>query len=511
MPNRPSSSRVDKVSSTLADAAVAHRKGDAVTAKRLYRKVLRARPGHFKALRLSGALAHESGDLDEAIRLLSAAVRHAPANETGALEDLGLLHLQTGEHDKAEALLRKALTINGASLVALTRLGSTLLTCGRGAEAVEVLGRARAIAPGNVQLAYAMAHALLEIRDFEAAVGAADAGLEISPEDPGTLIVRGVALHQLERYDEAVATLSKAVAAAPDDVNGWLHLGKARLGAGDAAGAIAALEKAVECAPGSAAARGELANAHNSLGETEQAIAACDRYLAEHPAAAMPMLLKSLALRDSGDSAAADRWLGLDRLVGAEPIDAPPRYDSVDAFNAALERVVRTHPSLARVHTDRATRGGIQTGSLMIDPTPELRAFERIVSARIRELRQSLRDAGLAEHPWLQHAPARWFVNAWGLVLGEGAHQVAHLRSEAWLSGLYVVRAPGADAAEGGWIELGSLPDQLRARAAPPTRRIDPTPGLLLSYPSFIPQRIVPVIGPDECVLIAFDVFATPG
>ena len=65
MDSRTASQRADKVANTLADAAIAHRRGDAAKAKRLYRKVLKARPGHFKALRLSGALAHETGDFDE--------------------------------------------------------------------------------------------------------------------------------------------------------------------------------------------------------------------------------------------------------------------------------------------------------------------------------------------------------------------------------------------------------------------------------------------------------------
>ena len=78
MDSRAAAARAQKVADTLADAAVAHRSGDAAKAKRLYRKVLKAQPGHFKALRLSGALAQETGEVDEAIRLLSAAVRHSP-------------------------------------------------------------------------------------------------------------------------------------------------------------------------------------------------------------------------------------------------------------------------------------------------------------------------------------------------------------------------------------------------------------------------------------------------
>lgn len=507
MDSRTASQRADKVANTLADAAIAHRRGDAAKAKRLYRKVLKARPGHFKALRLSGALAHETGDFDEAIRLLSAAVRHAPPDETGAVEDLGLLHLQTGELDKAEALLRRALTIDPHSLVALTRLGTTLLTCGRGPEAVETLERAREIDARDPQLAYALAHALLESREFARAVAAADAALAIDARDAGSLLVKGVALHQLERYADAEEALAQAVSLAGDDPSGWTHLGRARLARGDQDGAIEAHAKAAELSPDGPNVHGELADAHNAAGRPEAAIAVCDACLAKRPGTAAAILAKTFALRDAGRAEEADALLGLETLVDVRRIAAPPKFDDVDAFNDALTRVVRKHPSLGRVFTNRATRDAEQTGSLTVDPSPEIRSLERLLDQHVRDLKQRLRDAGLGEHPWLRAAPGRWLVNAWGVVLGEGSHEAAHLRPEAWLSGLYCVAGSPSDA---GGIELGPLPEPFHAAVAPPTRRIETPPGTLLTFPSFLPRRTLPIPARGERILIVFDVFPAP-
>ena len=508
-------SRADKAANALVDAAVAHRKGDVAAAKRLYRKVLRAQPNHFKALRLAGALAHETGDIDEAIKLLGAAVRHAPDNETGALEDLGLLYLQSGEQEKAEDLLRRAVEINPTGLVALTRLGSTLITCGRSAEAVDVLERARNVAPDDPQVAYALAHAFLESSDFDRAVEVADAGLAARPDDAATLVVKGVALFQLDRFEESEAVLENVVSTMPEDANAWFHLGRARARSGKRDSAVEAYEKAAELAPELATSFSELANLHSAAGDSDSALAVADQFLARQPTSAALIVVKALALRDAGRVADADALLGLDTLVTAEVVDTPSRFDDLDGFNAALERVIRQHSSFDRVHTNRATRHGAQTGSLMIEPAPEMRALGRVIDGRVRELKQRLGNSEHGDHPWVANAPNHWFVNAWAVVLGDQGYQTPHIHPDAWLSGVYYV-ATSADGmgpthGEDGWLELGCVPEQLAANVAPPTRRIEPQPGLLVSFPSFTCHRTLPFTGQDARISIAFDVFPAPG
>lgn len=514
MDSRAAAARAQKVADTLADAAVAHRSGDAAKAKRLYRKVLKAQPGHFKALRLSGALAQETGEVDEAIRLLSAAVRHSPPDETGALEDLGLLHLQTGGQDKAEDLLRRAVAINPTSLVALSRLASTLLTCGRASEAVGVLARARELDSSDPRIAYAHAHALLEDGEFDRAIEVADETLALREEDPATLLVKGVALYKLERHDDAEQVLQKVASLLPTEIMAWLHLGQARLARGDNAGAVDAFSEAAKVEPDLANIASQLANAHNAAARSDSALEVCDRFLERHPTAAPVILVKTLALRDAGRSEEAERLLGQDSLIVARPIETPGRFDDVAAFNRALERVIREHSSFGHVHTNRATQNGRQTGSLMIDPSPEMRAFARLVDGRIRAVLRELRAGGHEEHPWVKFAPKNWLINAWGVVLGDQGHQTPHIHPEAWLSGVYYVAVPddgmGTGYGQDGWLEFGLPTEQLVATVTPPTRRLQPEPGLLVTFPSFSFHRTIPFRGEGERVSIAFDVFAVP-
>jgi uncharacterized protein (TIGR02466 family) len=506
--------RADRIANTLADAALAHRRGDAAAARRLYRKVLKAQPTHFKALRLAGALAHETGELDEAVRLLGAAVRHAPPDETGALEDLGLIHLQTGGQEKAESLLRRAVEINPQSVVALTRLGSTLITCGRGSEAAEILRRAQAIDDQDPQIGYALAHALLESSEFDAAIEAADAALALRAEDSATLVVKGVALYQQQNYSEAEQVLTQSVSLDPRDINALMHLGRARLARDDHAGAVQAFEDAAALEPQLATVHSQLANAHSAGAAPEKAIAVCDTFLERNPVSAALILVKSLALRDAGRPAEADTLLGQGDLILTRQIEPPPHYDDLDAFNRALERMVRNHPSLARTHTNRATRHGIQTGSLMIDPPPEMVSFERIIDTQIRAAVRQLREAGHGDHPWVRHAPRRWFINAWAVILSDQGYQLSHIHPEAWMSGVYYVAIAddgmGPGHGEDGWIEFGSLSGQLFAKVAPPTRRIEPKPGLMVTFPSYSFHRTIPFRGRADRISISFDVFAVP-
>lgn len=496
----------------LADGASAHQRGDLVTARRLYRKVLKIEPRNFKALRLSGIAAFDSGKNDEAVELLARAVRHAPPGDSGALEDLALVHLRRAEQEKAESLLRRALEIQPQSLTALLRLGSALLTSGQAVEAVAVFGRALELAPDDRHVRYSHAHALLEAAHFEEAIAAADEALARDPNDVATLAVKGVALFERERYGESETALARCVEVAPDDVNGWMHLGRTRLELDDMPGAIAAFERAAALAPDEAMMQSQLANAHTRSGAPERAVEVCDCYLERHPAASDMIAVKLIALRDAGRAAEADRLAGLDTLILKSKIAPPAGFAGLEAFNAALAAMVRRHPDLERTHTNRATRHGVQTGSLTFNPTAEMRAFFGVVDREVRAAKQKLAEAGLDTHVWVAHAPKRWKVNAWAVLLESGGHQRAHIHPKAWMSGCYYVEIPTASMGEGhgedGWIEFGHPSDQLYAASAPVVRRVEPTPGRMVLFPSYTFHRTIPFHGEGQRICIAFDVFA---
>jgi uncharacterized protein (TIGR02466 family) len=176
--------------------------------------------------------------------------------------------------------------------------------------------------------------------------------------------------------------------------------------------------------------------------------------------------------------------------------------------------MIREHPSLARTHTNRATRHGIQTGSLTIEPPPEMKAFLNLIDGEIRSLLAELRADGFAGHPWVAHAPTQWDTNSWAVILNDRGYQLSHIHPEAWMSAVYYVAIPedgiGPDHDEDGWLEFGQLSDQLFAKAQPPIRSVRPEPGLLVMFPSFSFHRTKPFTSTGQRISISFDVFARP-
>jgi hypothetical protein len=169
------------------------------------------------------------------------------------------------------------------------------------------------------------------------------------------------------------------------------------------------------------------------------------------------------------------------------------------------------HPDLARTHTNRATRHGVQTGSLNFKPAAPMRAFFELIDREVRSAKARLVAAGHGAHPWVAHAPAKWRVNAWGVVLESAGHQLAHVHPEAWMSGCYYVALPdsgmGPEHGEDGWIEFGRPSGQLFHRAAAPVRAVQPLPGRLVLFPSYTFHRTIPFTGSGRRICIAFDVF----
>jgi len=154
----------------LREGAARHQRGDLALAERLYRRVLKLRPGDGNALNLLGVAARQRGDLRAALDFSAQALVRQPnspvflANRGGALAEAG--HLP-----EAAAALRAALALRPADAVALRNLGQVLCALGEAAAAIAPLQRATELAPTTPEPWIALAHALREAGQD----GAADA------------------------------------------------------------------------------------------------------------------------------------------------------------------------------------------------------------------------------------------------------------------------------------------------------------------------------------------------
>lgn len=194
-------------------------------------------------------------------------------------------------------------------------------------------------------------------------------------------------------------------------------------------------------------------------------------------------------------------WLqGDERLVGV--YDLSDSLPPLDALAATLRRlhVTKNEPFAQSV------RGGTQTdGHLFQRIEPEIVAVREAVRNAVRAHSEQLPPFD-ADHPLLGRRPSKIeFSGAWSVRLQASGYHSNHFHLMGWLSSaLYIVLPPDSGKGGKGALALGEPQAQLGLELAP-TRIIDPKPGRLVLFPSFMWHGTRPFES-GERITIAFDV-----
>ena len=209
-----------------------------------------------------------------------------------------------------------------------------------------------------------------------------------------------------------------------------------------------------------------------------------------------------LLWRLTGDPRAV--WLSGDAGL-VRQFDLRDRLPPLDALAAHLRSL-----HIARgEYLDQSIRGGTQTdGPLFsrIDPmTRALRAaIVEATQAYVADLPPP--DAG---HPLL--APRRdrrvRFAGSWSVRLRGGGFHANHVHPQGWISSALYAALPDRrsdDAPDAGWLTLGE-PQTALGLDVPPARLVEPAPGRLVLFPSWLWHGTRP-FGGGERLTVAFDV-----
>ncbi|WP_428684596.1 putative 2OG-Fe(II) oxygenase [Sphingopyxis sp.] len=160
-------------------------------------------------------------------------------------------------------------------------------------------------------------------------------------------------------------------------------------------------------------------------------------------------------------------------------------------------------------YLDQSVRGGTQTdGPLFSRIDPLTRALRAVIVEAVETYVADLPplDAG---HPLLGPRRGRRvrFAGSWSVRLRGGGFHANHVHPQGWISSaLYVAlpdRQPG-DVADAGWLTLGE-PQAALGLDTPPTRLVEPVPGRLVLFPSWLWHGTRP-FGEGERLTVAFDV-----
>jgi tetratricopeptide (TPR) repeat protein len=433
----------------------------------------------------------------------------------------------------------------------------------RHGEALKSLSRAVELAPSAPNPAHALARTL-----YEAGLPSVDAyarAIRLAPGTPEITLGLSAALIAERRVDDAIAGLERSLSFTPQWTEGHVQLSKLRWMQGERSGFTRSFDAALARVPGSidlrreqiialvhaehwdealraiAAGRAAIgphfvfdaneAAIYSELGEVARADAVFERLgNASDSSVQLRRVRHDLrAGRPEKASLAIDPWLegghaflfwpyaatawrmtgdprsewleGDARFVGV--YDIADRLPPLDALAETLRELhtVRTQP------LEQSLRGGTQTdGNLFHRIDPMIVQLREAIRATVAEHVAQLppRDE---RHPLLgppRDAPIR-FNGAWSVRLSGGGYHANHVHPLGWISSaLYIVLPQDLGQGEAGYLTLGEPQAQLQLDL-PPTRIVEPKPGRLALFPSWMWHGTRP-FGTGERMTVAFDV-----
>jgi tetratricopeptide (TPR) repeat protein len=214
---------------------------------------------------------------------------------------------------------------------------------------------------------------------------------------------------------------------------------------------------------------------------------------------------EATAARLTGDPAYTVLY-DYDRFVRVYDLDPPAGFGSIAEFNAALQARLTARHQLARQPFDQSMRSGTQTtGNLVADPDPAIQAALKAFLKPIADYRRRIGDA--EDHPLAarNHGQTH-YAGCWSVLLKAQGFHVNHIHPEGWLSSAYYISVPGETddpEQQTGWIKFGE--PRLPVPGAGPGRTVQPRPGRLVLFPSYMWHGTTALRGTAPRLTMAFD------
>lgn len=318
--------------------------------------------------------------------------------------------------------------------------------------------------------------------------------------DPAALVVRAGVLKDTLGDQAAFDSLAPALGLPHPDI---LMAAAAAAAGFDPALALALTERAFALDPASSPIRLARLSALIASGKAGEAAAGLADHVQRDPGDQYARALLDAAWRILGDRRALDEE-GYRRLVRVFDLEPDAASDEREAWLKRTTTALRAlHPF--KTHPfNQSVRSGAQS---MIDPRqagdPDIDRLFAAVCAPV--------DACVAAMGGGRREPASgaiWRMSgAWSVRLRAGGHHTDHVHPRAWISSaVHVETPPATEGSErAGWLRFGAA----RIGAAfslPPQYWVEPRPGALVLFPSWLWHGTEPFSGEGERLTVAFDV-----
>jgi len=450
------------------------------------------------------------GRTEEALAVYTRAVYVAPDSVAAEHNHAALLG-DLGRYEEALAGADRALSKGGGAPETWLVKARALQGAGRLAEAEAAYRRALALRTDYAEAHRDLAQLVwMTTADKRAAVAALDEAIRARPDAVALIRHKARLLEFAGDPEGALGVLQAALARRPDELGLLLAAVQPTLLAGRPDLALRCAEAGLALAPGEQEALWSVVDARLALGEPEQALQVAERLRAEHPNDQRAMALEATCRRLLGDPRYAELY---DYAAFVRPwrVEAPEGWASREVWladlAAALERLhpYKTHP------LDQSVRHGSQASHLQASPDPAIRGFFQAIDAPIRA---HLAALGRGRDPLRARNKGGYRIEgAWSVRLRGEGHHADHIHSEGWLSSAFYVALPrstsGSSGREG-WIRFGR-PGVVTRPELGAEHFVEPEPGMLVLFPSYMWHGTVPFSGDDQRLTIAFDILPAKG
>jgi len=504
-----------------------------------FREAVRLAPDFLDAQYELGGALHRAGHLEDAAETFRKLLRAAPAHVPAKLA-LGGVLIDAKRPTEAEIPLRRAVAEPAPPRLKAalhTNLGLALRRQRKDEEALENYDSAMRLDPAQHGLDIHRAEAMQNLGRYDEAIAAYRAAMAREPLNPQVHRLYNDLLYRLNRTDEYLKSYDR-VPGGRD-----LRLGKAlflsqdgrgeeaypiyrsllindpydKIAAAGAANALVAAKRYDEAAKalegilaqdaGDAVLFSRAAEIAILQGDPKKALALCGQGLAVNRYDQNCLATVSAALRmmeNERDEVLND----YDNLIQVFDLEAPEGFSRMEDFNAELCAALdHMHPE-TREYINQSLRGGTQTpdhifgaGHVLVE-----RLQERIAGALRRHI-AALREDDT--HPYHSRRSRRFqYAGSWSSRLKNHGFHVNHIHPEGWISSCYYVGVPDAvqnEIAREGWIKFGE-PGLDLVLKNPIRRAIQPVPGRLVLFPSYMWHGTIPFHDAVARTTIAFDV-----
>jgi tetratricopeptide (TPR) repeat protein len=272
----------------------------------------------------------------------------------------------------------------------------------------------------------------------------------------------------------------------------------------DAGLALSHARQAVRAAPEDPNCRTSLLGALLASGQTAEALAGLDAFLRGRPFDQYALALRQTAWRLLGDPRALTAS-DYARLVGQFDLGTPDGWERAAWLAAAAEELRRLHPFRAKPF-GQSILSGVQAAR-----DPRLAAgpaVDAIFAALPTPVETYIAAMTGGDDPMSRRAGAGFEITgAWSVRLTAGGRHSDHIHPKGWVSSALYVETPepSPDQPKAGWLRFGACRLGVGLEL-PPEHWIEPKPGRVALFPSWMWHGTEPFTGGGERLTVAFDV-----